>query len=312
MLVKLIDPADIEEAISLEGYIYEPKLDGIRALCYVDKKNIRFFSRNDKEITKQFPELALRNNIKATTCILDGEIVVYAKNRSNFESIQGRATLEDNDLITAKSIHNPATYVVFDILELNGKSLLHVPLEKRKQMLEKVVRNNKRIDVIPYTNNGKKLWAIAQKKKLEGIVGKRFNSLYKPGVRDKTWIKMKLHDTADCVIIGFTQGKRKISALILGMYTTKKELVYIGKVGTGFSESIIEDLYKKFKPLITDKEPTDIPWRNVVYLKPKLVAEIKYAEWTNNNRLRVPVFIRLRFDKDAKDCKLSAAQATHV
>lgn len=312
MLVKLIDPADIEEAISLEGYIYEPKLDGIRALCYVDKKKIRFFSRNDKEITAQFPELELRNALKADTCILDGEIVVYAKNKSNFESIQGRATLEDNDLITEKSIHNPATYVVFDILELNGKSLLHVPLEKRKQMLEKVVKENNRIDVIPYTTDGKKLWSIAQKKKLEGIVGKRFNSLYKPGVRDKTWIKMKLHDTADCVIIGFTQEKRRISALILGMYNNKKELVYIGKVGTGFSERVIEDLYKKFKPLITDKEPTDIPWRNVVYLKPKLVAEIKYAEWTNNNRLRVPVFIRLRFDKDAKDCKLSAAQATHV
>src|SRR3990167_3483162 len=299
MLAKLGKKEDLER----DGYIFEPKIDGYRALCYFKNNKLEFFSRNLHNITKQFPELDFESQIHAKNCILDGEIIVYDyKGVPRFELMQGRSHITDKHLIEERSEDRPATYVVFDILMKDGKELIKKPLLERKDILDETVSEGNGIEISPFTYDGKKLWKEVKKGKLEGVIAKTENGHYLPGKRGNTWIKVKLHDNADCVIIGFTQEKRHISSLALGMYDKNGNLHYVGSVGTGFSESFIDNFYKKLSKIIVKKSP--IARRNIIWVRPKYVAEIKYVEWTRNKRLRAPVFIQLRDDKDPEECIL--------
>lgn len=273
-------------------FIYEPKLDGIRALCFVDG-HLRFFSRNGIDITHQFPEFNWRPRIKAKKCVLDGEIVAYdAQGIARFELLQTRRKQKLN-----------TAYVVFDILYKNSKSLIDLPLLERKKILEKTVRPDTTLDVMVFTKDGEKLWKLIKKKRGEGILAKKIDAHYEPGVRVRHWLKIKEHQTIDCVIIGFTQKNRLVSSLALGVYD-KGTLTYIGKVGTGFNQEDLVQLSKKFQPLLTQK-PTiaQIPkGTTIIWLKPQLVAEISFVQITKQKRLRIPVFVRLRNDKKVRDC----------
>ena len=286
-----------QDDLEREGYLYEPKLDGIRALCEVTPKTVQFFTRNGNDVTAQYPELNFRSRIKAKQCILDGEIVIYdAEGKPDFNLWQMR-----------KQHEHKATYVVFDILSKDGKSLLKKPLYERKKILEETIQETKRLELIPFSLNGKKLWKIVSKLGLEGVIAKKIESVYKPDKRSTDWLKVKFADTADCVIVGYTQKKREVSSLALGMYK-KGTLYYIGKVGTGFSTKDIETLHPKLETLETDEPPVANPGRlrTVQWVKPKLVAEIKYVELTKAEHLRAPVFLRLRPDKKPKECTFKA------
>ncbi len=286
-----------KDDLALEGYLYEPKLDGIRALCEVSPKSMKFFTRNDNNVTTEYPELNFRKSIKAKSCILDGEIVIYdKKGKPSFHLWQLR---KQHDL--------KAVYVVFDILSKDGKSLLKKPLYERKQILEETIKESKQLELIPFSLNGKKLWKIVSKLGLEGVIAKKIDSTYKPGKRPTDWLKVKLSDSADCVIVGYTQKKREVSSLALGLYK-KGELHYIGKVGTGFNAKDIVTLYNKLEKLETDKPPVVNPGRMRIinWVKPKLVAEIKYVELTKGEHLRAPVFLHLRPDKKPKGCTFKA------
>lgn len=286
------------EDLQLPNYMFEPKLDGFRALCYVQDGTYKLISRNGNNMTDNFPELHnVAKQIKATDCILDGELVVYDdKGVPSFELLQNHFT---PNVIKVRA----AVYIVFDVLSYNGKSYMQEPIEVRKKLLNKIVKENNYIQIIPVFDESARLWKAVQLHKLEGVIAKKIGSVYNAGARSRDWIKIKIHDNADCIIIGFTQQKRNISSLLLGMYDAKGELIFVGKVGTGFSEDLITALYKKFKPLITTKPTVEgVKHKEVVWLKPKLVAEIKFAEWTRNRRLRSPVFLRLRTDKPAKEC----------
>lgn len=206
-----------ERDLNLKGMLYEPKLDCIRALCYVDTA-LYFYSRNQRDISSEYPEFQFRDAIKAKTAILDGEIIVLDKSQSPRFSLwqQGR----------------DAIYVVFDILMLNGKSLIEVPLIERKQILEKVVSKGPRIELCVYTKNGKALWQEMLKRDMEGVMAKQEQSLYYPGARSSGWLKIKAYKTMEALILGYTSGKREISSLVLGVYRGET-LFYIGKVGTG-------------------------------------------------------------------------------
>ncbi len=275
-----------EKDLQRTNVIFEPKLDGIRAVCYVNK-DLKFFSRNDIDITADYPEFDFRDAIKAKSAVLDGEIIVLDKEYSPRFSLwqQGYA----------------AIYVVFDILMLNGKSLLDMPLLERKKLLERTVTDTTRFEKCIYTTNGSAIWQEMLKRHMEGVVAKVSDSLYYPGRRSTSWIKIKAYKTLEAVITGFTEGKRTIASLVLGIYDDTGTLVFIGKVGTGFTESFLTTLRAKLDKIVVQKPMLKTTEKAVVWVKPQLVCEIKYLEFTPAGILRSPVFLRLRPDKNPKE-----------
>jgi len=275
-----------------DDFIYEPKMDGIRALCHTNS-DIKLISRNNINLTPKYPELDFRKNIKAKTCVLDGEIVAYNK--------------KGNPEFNLLQLGHAAHYVVFDILSKDGKDLTHLPLSERKVILDKTVIDGSNIEKIFFTHDGKALWRIALKKKLEGVMAKEFSAQYYSGLRSSVWLKIKSFNTLDCIIIGYTSGKRIISSLALGIYDSQKNLKYIGKVGTGFSFEFLDKLYSKLTKLRVKKSPLEyeIKEKDINWVSPKLVCEVKYVEITRDVKLRSPVFLRLRTDKTPAECILS-------
>ena len=289
------------EFLSSKDFIFEPKLDGFRAICHKNG-SIKLTSRNNKDLTSMFPELDISKNILAKSAILDGEIIIYNKNgHPDFQLMQSRET-------NPRKIKNAATYVVFDILEKEGVSLTNLPLIERKKILKKTINESKLIQINIFTENGERLWEEIKKRKLEGVIAKRKFSYYHK-YRSHDWIKIKFTNTLDAVIIGYTKGKRIISALVLGAYENNK-IIYIGKVGTGFNSDTIKDLKEQLDKIKANKKTTETQEKNIIWVKPKLVAEIKYHEFTQDSILRAPVFLRLRSDKEAKECFLEAQKET--
>src|SRR3989339_676749 len=263
MLCKRGDKNDLDKP----NYIFEPKLDGTRAICYINKE-IELINRRGINITKRYPEFNFRQNVNSS-CILDGEIIVYGKDgMPNFNLLQKREQLEKEILIELRSKEIPATFVVFDILMKDGKNL----------------------------------WKEITSKKGEGVVGKNLESKYSPNARVSDWIKIKFFKSVDCVLIGFTQEKRIISAFLLGLYDNG-QLRYVGKVGTGFTEKFLQQIFKKMSKIIIPDSPVkNLKNINARWISPKLVGEIKYLEFTKDKILRAPVFLRMREDKKPKDC----------
>ena len=285
-----------------ENYIYEPKLDGTRALCYVNS-TMRFVNRRGHEITERYPEFAFRDQIKARSCVLDGELIVY-DNRGNpsFHLLQKR---EQSKPAIARflSIQHPATYVIFDILELEGKELLSTRLDERKKIMHAVLREGHHLQSIAFTKEGKKLWTVVEQRKLEGVMAKRANSYYEPGKRSDAWLKIKALKTIDCVLLGYTSEIRTISALALGLYFGD-ELKYVGRVGTGFTEKYLEELRPVLDGILADSPPVTIYPSEpaITWVRPELIAEVEILELTRDKHLRAPSFRRLRNDKDIRDC----------
>ena len=298
MLAKIGELSNLED----DRFIFEPKLDGYRAICIVNK-GIKILSRRGHNIAKQFPEFTFRKNIKAKSCVLDGEIIVYdEKGNPNFNMMQLRYT---SDNIATKSIQTPATFAVFDILMKDGKSLMNLPLMERKKILKQTVKPGNHLEIVPWTTNGKKLWQQMRKRGLEGVVAKEKESTYKR-TRSKVWLKIKFQHTIECTIVGYTTKKRAISSLALGLYKNKK-LYYVGKVGTGFGSISLEKLRNKLEKLKITIPPVANPGRlrNIIWVKPKLTCEIKYQQFTKTEHLRIPVFLHLRDDKKPTECTFS-------
>ena len=265
-------------------------------------------------ITYRYPELLnIGKQIKADSCVLDAELVILDKDsKPNFELLQQREQLERPLLIKARSKKFPATLFVFDILEKNGKSLIDLPLRRRKQELEETVENNPYITICPYTLNGKNLWEKVMEQGLEGVMAKELSSKYEQK-RSWSWLKIKNLKSMDAVVLGFTPGKGKranfFGALLLGAYREGK-LCYIGKVGTGFNEEDmkrIKKLLKKTKESSLDeKEKAKIreKVKEFFWVKPEIVIEVQFLEITEENELRAPSFIKFRFDKPPSECIL--------
>lgn len=297
-----------------DDWIYEIKFDGFRALAFKDKRNVHLLSRNEKDFGEKFPEIVdAVSELKIDEGIIDGEIVALdAKGISSFQLLQA-FDLGDK--------RPPIFFYAFDLLRLNGKDLRGQSLVERKAQLEKVL--GKKSSLIRYSaplgDDAKTLLMHAKKIGLEGLIGKRKDSIYEAGRRSGTWIKLKLHLEQEFVIGGFTdpEGSRKhFGALLLGFFEGKK-LKFCGKVGTGFNEKLLGNLHSQFKPLASDKCPfvnlpekqtgrygagvTAAEMKRCHWLEPELVAQIKFAEWTRDSKLRQPVFLGLREDKDASE-----------
>lgn len=287
-------------------WIYEIKWDGIRAISHVNDE-LRIRSRNGKELKGVFPEL---EELKALThnVVIDGEIVVMKEGKSDFQSALERSNANSSHEIETESHVEPATYVVFDILEKDGKLVTDLPLIERKKILKQNVRESKHVVLSAYVEeDGKHYFEAAIRKGLEGIMAKRKESTYQPGIRSASWLKIKQLRICDCIIFGYTRGegnrKNAFGALILGLYRDYRP-VFVGKVGTGFSQKDLESLTETFRKLETEKKTLDnvASAEKITWLRPDLVCEVAYQVVTRDMKLRMPRFHRLRTDKKPEEC----------
>jgi DNA ligase D-like protein (predicted ligase) len=318
MLAKLGSKEDLNR----KDLIFEPKLDGTRAVVYKEGNQINIINRRNIILNSRYPELLeALEQIKAASVVLDGEIITIDKTGNpNFYLLAEREHVSSPLRIEILSKQIPATYVVFDILWLNGEDLTSKPLLYRKRILEDVIKENKRINLCTYTEDGEKLFKIVKEKKLEGVMGKVKDSLYFPGERKDCWLKIKYLKTLDCVICAYTKGEGKrekyFGALLCGVYHEGR-LRYIGRVGTGWSEESMEMLVNEFKKLECDKNPFDIfeeeprIKEKIHWIKPQLVAEIKFMNLSKDLKMRAPVFVRLREDKLPEECMLEKVKFRH-
>ena len=303
----LAEPYDTP--FSRAGWLFEVKWDGIRAIAHVGE-TLHILSRNEKDITRNFPELAELSRLSSNV-VLDGEIIVMKGGRPDFQEVAKRVHLSKQGDIEYKAHETPCTYVVFDILERDGVSLVGRPLSERKVILRDSLRDGEHIVVTSYVEvEGASYYDAAVAKGLEGVVAKKLDSLYRPGKRSRDWLKMKKVRTVECVIVGYTKGTGnradRFGALLLGLYDGV-ELKFVGKVGTGFTERALLELLVGFRPYETTEPQVDSPDIpvNVKWLKPELVAEVGYQNLTEYNHLRAPRFIRLRSDKTPRDCNIT-------
>ena len=314
---RFIDPMKprlMETPPTAGDWIYELKFDGIRLIAVRTGKKVSLLSRNKNELAGRFPEIVQAvKRLPVRECVIDGEVVALdEEGRSSFQLLQAR------EMEGRKS---PVYFYAFDLLQLDGKSLIGLPLEARKNVLEKLCADAG--DPIRYSGviggDAKALLDEVKHRGLEGIVGKQRTSVYEPGRRSGAWIKLKCANKQEFVIGGYTppQGSRKhFGAILVGYYENKK-LVFAGKVGTGFTTEWLSVLHKKFRA----EERSDCPFvglpskqngqwvlgitpsmmRKMHWVNPVFVCEIKFAEWTRDGKLRAPVFLGLREDKKASD-----------
>jgi len=288
-------------------WLYEVKWDGVRALCFIENGRLSIYSRSQKRCDQQYPELSvLPRFLKATNAIVDGEIAVLDENgRARFSLIQPRIGVGDPNSVAHLARSTPVTLFLFDLLYLDGYDLRGVALEERKRLLSEILTPTDRIRFSDhFAANGAAMLEAARAHGLEGILAKRRDSKYEPR-RSRDWVKVKVVTTGDFVIGGFTHGERDyFSSLVLGVYD-RGNFLHAGQVGTGFNEKSLKEIYSAIAPLTTKKSPFTGPvkaLRDVTWVKPELVAEIKYLEVTPDGLLRAPVFMNLRPDKNPKEC----------
>ncbi len=305
MLATLVDaPFDDPD------WLFEIKWDGVRAIATVPKDGSpTVTSRTGKDLLAQFPELEdLRGSLLRLPVIVDGEIVAIDEHgRSSFQRLQQRLNRRSPDPRLVKAV--PVMYAIFDLLYRDGKDLRPLPLLERKALLEKALRKNARHLMLSkhILGKGKELYGFAKQRGLEGIVGKRTDSPYLER-RTRLWVKIKTHLEQEAVIGGWTEprGSREFfGALLLGLYEPDGLLHYVGHVGTGFNHELLQQVMRNVAPLESKKCPfVERPKSNAPahWVKPKLVAEVKFAEWTKEGIMRVPVFLGVRPDKNPREC----------
>jgi DNA ligase D-like protein (predicted ligase)/DNA ligase D-like protein (predicted 3'-phosphoesterase) len=290
-----------------EDWIFEVKWDGIRAISYVDDE-VSIRSRNDKELRQNFPEFDELKTL-ARNVVLDGEIVVIKEGKADFQTVIQRAKATRSHEIEVEAQRNPATYVVFDMIEKEGQSLLELPLIQRKKLLEQSLKEGSHVSISLFVDNeGQAYYEAALKKGVEGIMAKKKDSPYESGVRSNNWLKIKKLATCDCVIFGYTRGegsrRETFGSLVLGLYEGKKP-VHVGNVGTGFSLEDLKALMKTFGRLETQERtlPADVVVAGeIVWLVPKLVCEVTYQSVTRDGKLRMSRFRTLRLNKKPDEC----------
>jgi bifunctional non-homologous end joining protein LigD len=289
-----------------EKWLYEIKWDGVRAVCFIEDGRLRILSRNGNRTEQQYPELTvLPHFIAADTAIIDGEIaVVDDQGRSSFSLIQPRIGVTDPNTIAHLARKTPVTLFLFDLLYLDGYDLRGVPLTDRKRALESILTPNERFRFSQsFAAKGEEMLEAARQSGLEGIIAKLADSRYEER-RSPSWVKIKATNRQEFVICGFTHGEREhFSSLVLGLYE-KGKLVHVGQVGTGFTNKSLGEIYARLEPLITSKSPfakTPKALRKITWVKPELVCEVKYLEFTPDGQLRAPVFMGLRTDKQPKE-----------
>jgi bifunctional non-homologous end joining protein LigD len=312
--IEQMKPKLVEHPPTTGDWVYELKFDGIRALAIKNRRVVQLISRNQKKLNDRFPEVArAAADFEPDECVIDGEVVAMDKEgRSSFQLLQ-RSELDGKDA--------PLAFYVFDLLQLNGRSLIGLPLTLRKELLTGLVPPSG--DIIRFSGalgtEAETLLREIKRRGLEGLIGKQRDSVYEPGRRSGAWIKLKCVNEQEFVIGGYTPpaGARKhFGALLVGYYD-KGRLLSAGKVGTGFDSKMLSTLHKQMRAEERSTCPfADLPskqngeWvqgitpgemRKYTWVNPKFVCEVKFAEWTRDRKLRQPVFLGLREDKNPRD-----------
>jgi bifunctional non-homologous end joining protein LigD len=299
-------------------WLFEIKWDGYRAIAFIENGKVRLVSRNQNDLTARYPELNdMAQLIKAKTAILDGEVVALdEEGKASFSLMQQRTGFRPGGRRAAGNADVPVLYYAFDLLYLDGYDWRRVPLEERKRKLASLVAAGDGVRYSDhYEQRGKALFEMARKTGLEGIVAKLRTSCYQER-RSGEWLKIKIRHRLEAVVAGYTETKGSrthFGSLVLGLYDQQGRLIHVGQAGSGFNQKSLSEISKVLKKLETNKNPFfgDVDaLRKVSFVKPELVAEIEFAEWTGGTsegsgpKLRAPVFLGLRDDKDPKECLL--------
>lgn len=307
-------------------WLFEIKWDGYRAIAFIEGGKVRLVSRNQNDLTPRYPELhELAKFVKAKNAVLDGEVVTLdEEGRASFSLMQQRTGFRPGGRRGTVNADVPVLYYAFDLLYLDGYDWRRVPLEERKRKLVSLLVTG---DVLRYSDHyeaqGKALFEMARQKKLEGILAKKRASFYEER-RSREWLKIKIRHRLECVIGGYTEpegSRAHFGSVVLGLYDKQGRLIHVGQAGSGFDQKSLDEISKVLKKLETKKNPffgEVEALRRVFWVKPELVAEIEFAEWTGGTsdglgpKLRAPVFLGLRDDKDPKECVLdeSGTRAT--
>lgn len=282
-------------------WLFEIKWDGYRAIAEVNNKGNRLYSRNGLTFDKAYPKIFNALSTVKTEAIIDGEIVVFDDNgKPSFQRMQNYRNTDKCAI----------QYYVFDCVEIKGKSITHLPLVERKELLKDILLESNYIRYCDHVEDeGKKLFEQMKKMGLEGMIAKRKDSKYHKAKRSPDWLKIKNIQGQEAIIVGYTdpKGSRKyFGSLLLAVKKTGK-LASIGNVGTGFTEKILKDVFSKLKALIRKTSPLDIPIKetpDITWVDPVLVCNITFTEITDEGSVRHPVFQGLRVDKVARDVAL--------
>jgi len=316
----------VDDPFDGPDWLFEIKWDGYRAIAFIQNGKVRLVSRKQNDLTPRYPELAgLPQFIKAQSAILDGEVVALdEEGRASFSLMQQRTGFRPGGRRATANADVPVIYYAFDLLYLDGFDWRRVPLEERKRKLATLLMTGNAVRYSDhYEEQGKALFEIAQQRGLEGIVAKKRASYYEER-RSREWLKIKIRHRIECVIGGYTEpegARSHFGSLVLGLYDKKGRLAHVGQVGSGFDQKLLDEIWKTLEKIETKKNPffgEVEALRKVSWVKPNLVAEIEYTEWTGGTsegsgpKLRAPVFLGLRDDKDPKDCRLdeSVKQST--
>ena len=290
------------------GWKYEPKLDGYRVLAFIDRDRVVLRSRRGIDYSAIFPDLAAELGRQlVSTMVLDGEIVAFGPDgKPSFDALQDRAQLKTPREIAAAERETPTAYVCFDLLHFAGVNLRDASYDARRRYLTQCLLPSARVQLAHADDDAQALYDAALASGFEGIMAKRRDSPYLAGRRSGHWLKVKSTTTSEFVVGGYTQGKgarEALGALLLGVQEPKGGLRYVGHVGSGFDEKTLAAIKRRVaqhparKWPFTEKPPLNGP---ATWLRPELVAEVKFAGWTDAGHLRAPVFVRLRDDVDPK------------
>jgi bifunctional non-homologous end joining protein LigD len=314
-------PASLAPMLALPGspptgrlaeWAVEMKWDGVRALAFISDGRLRLVSRTGKDISATYPDLAgLGGAVTASQALLDGEIVAFTDGRPDFEALQPRMHVASADAAFRLSSLIPVSYLAFDVLQADGVRLTSLPYVERRQILNTLIPNGPRWLAPPHFP-GPDLDAVraaSVANGLEGVVVKRLDSVYEPGARPGSWLKVKNQLRQEVVVAGWKpgQGNRTglVGSLLVGVHAAAG-LVYAGHVGTGFSDSVLRMLTGRLQALRRPDSPFDGPVppeyaRPAVWVEPRLVIDVEFHRWTRAGRMRAPAYRGLRDDKDPAD-----------
>ena len=308
MMAKTRGPFDSKD------HFFELKWDGLRAIVFLERGKVQLQNRNLREVTASYPELqTLSKAIKAKRAIVDGEVVVLnERGVPDFGRLQTR--FGHNDLKNIELVRrvNPATYVAFDLLHLDGRDTIKDRLEERKSQLKRLVEEGPHLLYGEHiVEKGVRYYSEALKLGFEGVIGKERISQYLPGVRSSSWAKIKGTRTLDAIVVGYTLGEGARSttfgSLVMAMYNSRGRLVHVANVGGGFDNKTLIDVRSMIDKLTSKTriitEPIEAP-SPITWLKPRIVLEVLYSNFTSEGKLRFPRFGRLRPDKRPEDCRL--------
>jgi bifunctional non-homologous end joining protein LigD len=314
-----------------DGWGFELKWDGVRALAYVDRGTVKICARRGDDVTPRYPELAAIGPANAgRELILDGEVVAFDEDGTpSFGHLQRRMGLTDSIRIQRRAAETPVTYVAFDLLWLDGKPLFGEPYERRRELLAQLGFDGSSWQSPAYRQgDGTALLDAVRARGLEGVVAKRLGSPYRPGRRTPDWIKVQNRRRQELVIGGYMPGEggraRRVGSLLVGYWDSTpaeaarlgraQRLVYAGGVGTGFKQATLDELTTRLEPLRRDTSPFAAGWDpqvkyaararergGLVWVDPAVVCEVEFLRWTHEDTLRAASFKGLRDDKDPRE-----------